>query len=154
MIMKWFVWAVIVVVATSIVAGFFIVGSPATERMRKIDDQRVSDLQNIQWQIVNFWQKKERLPESLDELKDDVSGWSAPVDPETGKPYEYAINGELSFALCADFSLEGGAESGGDYYSIALPGGYIGGWEHPKGRHCFERTVDPELYPSFQKPVR
>ena len=152
--MKFFVWSVIVVVAAAVVAGFLIVGSPQTERMRKIDDQRVADLQNIQWQIVNFWQSKKRFPKDLNELKDDISGWSAPVDPETGKSYEYAINGELSFALCADFSLEGGAESGGDYYSIALPGGYIGGGGNPKGRHCFERAIDPELYPSFQKPVR
>ncbi len=151
MIMKWFVWAVIVVVASSIIAGFFIIGSPKTERMRRFDDQRVSDLQNIQWQIVNFWQTKEYFPKDLNELKDDISGWSAPLDPETGKPYEYAINGELSFTLCADFSLEN------DEVPVELlrfPGGGAENWAHPSGKHCFSRTIDPERYPAIEKPAR
>lgn len=149
--MKWFVWTVIAIVAASIIAGFFIVGSPATERMRRFDDERITDLQNIQWQIVNFWQRKERLPEPLDELKDDISGWSAPQDPENGKVYEYIVDNKLSFALCADFSLKSGAEFGGDDYTIALT---ESNWDHPQGRHCFKRVIDPELYPSFEKTAK
>lgn len=152
--MKIFIWAVIAIVGASIIAGFFIVGSPQTERLRRFDDQRISDLQNIQSQIVNFWQRKERLPDSLGELKDDVSGWLAPQDPENGKAYEYIMNDKLSFALCAGFALDGGSESVGDYYSIALPGYVSGGWDHPRGRHCFKRTIDPELYPAFEKPAK
>ena len=152
MIMKWFVRAVIVVVVASIVAGFFIIGSPQTERMRKIDDQRVADLQNIQWQIVNFWQSKKRFPKDLNELKDDISGWSSPVDPKTQKPYEYFPGEEFSFTLCADFALES------DYAQIELPrypsAGAEENWAHPAGRHCFERTVDPERYPPFEKPAK
>ncbi|QQG46573.1 MAG: hypothetical protein HYY55_01865 [Candidatus Niyogibacteria bacterium] len=153
--MKWFVWAVILVVAVSIIAGFFVVGSPKTERMRRFDDRRVSDLQNVQSQIVNFWQSRERLPESLDNLTDDVSGWFAPRDPETDLPYEYAVSDSeaLTFSLCADFSLEGSAESNG-YYSIT-PFGYLSGaWDHPSGYYCFDRTIDPELYPPLEKALR
>lgn len=155
--MKVFVYVVILVVAASIVAGFFIVGSPQTERLRKLDDRRISDLQNIQSQIVNFWQKKERLPAGSDELKDDVSGWIAPVDPETKAQYEYIIDEEkeLSFWLCADFLLEGGAEFGNDYYSITPFGGYgAENWDHPRGRNCFYRTIDPELYPSLKEEAK
>ncbi|MEK7567211.1 MAG: hypothetical protein AAB527_03715 [Patescibacteria group bacterium] len=153
--MKFFVWAVIIVVASSIVVGFFIVGSPATERMRRFDDDRLADLQNIQWQIVNFWQSKERFPKGLDELKDDVSGWVAPTDPETGSAYEYLPGEGYSFTLCANFSLP--SENvipplskepyHADYFDDAS-------WAHKAGLYCFERIVDPERYPPFEKPVR
>lgn len=149
--MKLFVWAVIIVVAASIVAGFFIVGSPYTERMRRFDDERVADLQNIQWQIVNFWQQKERFPKDLNELRDDVSGWIAPLDPETSEPYKYMPGEGFSFSLCAKFLLP--SEAGALY---PAPDFYIesGNWTHEAGERCFERIIDPERYPPFAKPAK
>lgn len=156
--MKIFVYSVIAVVAVSIIAGFFIVGSPQTERLRRFDDRRVSDLQNIQWQIVSFWQQKERLPESLDELADDISGWTAPKDPQTLKSYQYSKGEDLSFELCADFVLESEDDKSSiesSLYPSAFDGfGKLENWAHPKGQHCFERKIDPERYPPFQKPAR
>ena len=149
--MKIFVWGVIIVVVAAVVAGFFIVGSPQTERMRKIDDERVSDLQNIQWQIVNFWQSKKRFPKDLNELKDDISGWLAPVDPETKRPYEYFPGEGFSFTLCADFTLE---SDEAQTEILRYPVSAEENWAHPAGRHCFERVLDPERYPPFEKPVR
>lgn len=149
--MKIFVYSVIAVVAAVIIAGFFIVGSPQTERLRRFDERRVSDLQNIQWQIVNFWQQKERFPKDLNELRDDVSGWTAPADPETAKPYKYEPGEGFSFVLCADFLLP----SEGDY--PAESGLYLGGednWTHGAGEHCFERKIDPERYPPYEKAKR
>ncbi len=47
----------------TVVAGFFIVGSPADIRLLRLDDQKQNDLSNIQWQVVNYWQLKEVLPQ-------------------------------------------------------------------------------------------
>ena len=54
-------WVALLVVCVSVIGGFFIIGSPQTQRLYRFDEQRVSDLTNIQWQVVNFWQQKERL---------------------------------------------------------------------------------------------
>src|SRR3989344_1619757 len=145
--------AAAVIVLGSVVGGFFIIGSPASQRLIRFDQQKVNDLANIQSQVVNFWQAKERLPQSLDELRDPVSGIIIPADPQLNQPYEYAVRGSLNFSLCADFNKEG--SSYGTYYNTSLgPVGKVPGvaednWTHGLGRVCFDRTIDPERYPPF-----
>jgi len=90
----------------------------------RFDDQRVADLQNIQAQIVyNFWQQKGSLPDTLDELNDDISGFRAPVDPASGGAYEYRRLGDLGFKLCAVFS----SASQNQQYSLKSPERVISG---------------------------
>lgn len=146
-----------VVVLASIVIGFMVVGSPAEQRARRYDNQRVQDLQNIQWQVVNYWQQKGRLPETLQEINDPLSGFSVPVDPQTKEPYEYFSEvdkaGMNYFRLCAEFNME---STGTNIYSMPTPtimasdayGRKINdNWTHGVGTECFDRTIDPELYP-------
>src|SRR3989344_5994114 len=86
---KLLAWAVSFAVLASIVGGFFIMGSPLTLRMKRFDERRVNDLQNIQYQIVNFYQRKGVLPNSLDELKDPIAGFNIPLDPDSAVSYGY-----------------------------------------------------------------
>jgi Domain of unknown function (DUF5671) len=153
---KTFAWGVSGVVLISIIAGFFIVGSPMKQREIRFDEQRVTDLQNIQNSLINFWTQKDKLPDNLDSLRDSISGFVPPVDPETGKPYDFKIVSPLSFNLCADFhwpSLDQsfGASKGGVSPTPVYPMGYYGGgadqnWSHQGGSQCFSRTIDPTLY--------
>lgn len=147
----------IVLVLGSIVSGFFIVGSPATQRALRFDQQRISDLQNIQWQIVNYWQQRQEFPKSLSALNDPLSGFTVPKDPETSSDYEYTLGEGYAFELCATFAKEsrGGA---GDKYTQPVPavpifdGGFENEtWQHPAGKYCFERILDPKRYPPFDK---
>ena len=160
--MPLFQWAVMVMVIVIVIGAFFFVGSPQTERLRKFDNQRVSDLQTIQWQIINYWQQKEKLPASLSVLEaDPIGGFKAPKDLQTGVEYEYIIMGDLSFELCANFSLDTRLiqEKAMPSFTPTTPAREFpinGGWEHGTGRKCFERTVDPELYPPrsvLEKPL-
>lgn len=148
---KTFAGTVSVLVAVAIAGGFFIVGSPAIQRARRLDEQRVNHLQSIQSQIINYWQQKDVLPENLDNLHDSISGFAAPRDPETNAVYEYAVTNKasLAFQLCAVF------KTSSDFYSRApkplIPErGFIDpyqqNWDHALGRVCFERTIDPDLY--------
>lgn len=150
--MRMFVWAVIAIVAVSTIGGFFLVGSPFAERMRRFDEQRIGDLQNIQWQIVSYWQRKEKLPASLEDLRDPLSGFMVPIDPNTGATYEYRALGGLKFELCATFE----AANQGEGRPLAKPIGLepvgLETWPHGIGRTCFERTIDPELYPPTKDP--
>lgn len=145
-----------------IMFSFRVMGSPKEQRSLRLDERRVSDLQTIQWQVINYWQNKGRLPSSLTDLKDPISYSTLPLDPEfeKGYSYEYATTSKLSFELCATFGAnmpKGWQEnSGGNIMpmyndkmvatSAAYPGGVNDSWDHGKGRTCFTRTIDPEIY--------
>jgi len=149
-------WAAGVLVIISIIAGFFIMGTPGQVRLYRYDEQKVSDLQNIQWQVVNYYQQKEMIPANLSELEDPLSGWTLPVDPQTSEGYRYEKTGNLSFSLCADFN----AESQSPDSAVARPfaGVENENWQHSEGEKCFDRTIDPDRYPPYEKiapiPVR
>lgn len=150
---KFFVYGVISIVAASIIAGFFLAGSPFERRIRRFDERRVSDLQFLQEEIIAYWTNKERLPENLALLKDDIRGITIPKDPETGVEYEYHILGETKFALCASFKRPS-ALLNGNQKPVSAP--YYEGenWEHREGRVCFERTIDPDIYrPKTKTPA-
>lgn len=136
------------IVLIAIVAGFFILGTPQELRRLKQDAIRVQDLQNIQWQVVNFWQQKEILPANLEALKDPIAGVSIPVDPKTGESYTYEKSGTMSFKLCASFELAGGLNP-----SLARPVDMSAqdDWQHEAGQVCYDRTIDPERYPPYIK---
>lgn len=143
----------VVIVLVMVVGAFFIVGSPAKARLMQLDQQRVSDMQNIQWQVVSYWQRKEAMPKSLSDLQDPISGYIIPNDPETNMPYEYKVTDDknLKFELCATFGLEGN-EIGLDR-TVPQPvyKDSQGNWQHAAGRVCFERQIDKQLYPPLKK---
>lgn len=147
---KYFAVFVSSLVVAAVVLGFFIVGSPSKERMRRQDEQRTNDLYAIQSQIINYWQQKGRLPSNLEELEDGLGYFTMPLDPATGEEYEYKIidADNLSFELCADFSLKSADQAEAiRERSLTLAGVYgPGSWAHDSGRFCFERIIDPELY--------
>lgn len=143
-----------------------VIGSPADQRAYRFDEQRINDLQNIQSQVINYWQQKEVLPENLDTLKNPISNYMIPLDPEfnKGNVYEYKKTSDLSFELCATFSMPipegyvdnysgGGVKPTFDMAVSSYP--YMGGggdsWKHDVGKTCFERTIDKDLYPPYSK---
>lgn len=139
-----------IAIILSIVGSFFVIGSPLTARSARLDDRRISDLQTIQWQVVNYWQQKKALPQTLDGLTDSISGFSAPRDPATGTAYEYKVTGPLTFSLCATFDLDSTTSA------VSRPVMYdtFENWQHKTDRQCFDRTIDPDRYgPNTTKPV-
>lgn len=146
---KYFAGVSAVIILIAIVGAFFIVGSPVTARLQQLDQQRVTDLQNIQYQVVNYWQRKGALPQSLVDLNDSISGYVAPVDPETRTPYEYSVKDATnpSFQLCATFKT---VFSANNPKTAPMPAGYdiySQNFDHPAGHFCFDRTIDQQIYP-------
>ncbi len=144
----------ILIVLVAIAWSFIVIGSPLTARKLRFDEERVSDLNVLQSQILNYWSLKGRIPQSLSEMNDTLTGWSAPVDPETGAPYDYSAKGEREFELCATFTLSSpkvGETARSDSPVVGsvgvpdLPG--FDNWQHAAGHSCVTRTIDPELYP-------
>lgn len=157
--MKLFVYIVIGVVAVSVIGGFFIVGSPRQERVRRFDEERVNHLQIIQSEVISYWQSKSRLPLGLDELTDSIRGFRAPQDPNTGEPYVYNRKDNLLFELCATFEQ---ASSAYDETQFIVPTKPVRAldpyppdlystWEHGLGYTCFEREIDPDRYKPFKQ---
>src|SRR3989338_3550757 len=151
-------WAAGVLVLITIIAGFFIIGTPQQIRVQKQDAIRVQDLQTIQWQVVNYWQQKQKLPAGLAELADPISNAIIPVDPQTKEPYEYSSTGKMSFQLCATFALEGGTIGyQGRPTPMSVEPAAVGGkgvednGQHSAGRACFARTIAPQRYPPYSK---
>ncbi len=148
-----FSYAMIGIVAVGVIAGFAVAGSPSAQRVNKFDQQRVQDLNMIQGQIINYWQSKQKLPESVDVLRNDITGFVAPTDPQTHTSYEYRTTSALSFELCAVFQ----AATSDDRSQPQQPMYYNGiesTWPHGAGRTCFDRTIDPDFFQPVGKPIR
>jgi len=140
------------VVLILVIGAFFIIGSPQSARLAQFDQQRVYDLQNIQSQVVNYWQLKGVLPTTLTDLNNFISGYMIPSDPETNQPYVYAVKnaGNLTFELCTTFKTN--SVQSGPVKAISPQGVYSPqNFDHAKGYTCFERTIDPQLYPPVKK---
>lgn len=150
-------WAAAAAVVLAIAAGFLILGSPQQQRLLRLDQERVNSLQSLQSQIINFYQQKERLPQNLAELDDPLSYYTIPTDPKTGQDYGYRVTTtpgkNPSFEVCATFETESAGVST-DYIDAKPVSRYVGSderWQHGVGQTCFERVIDPELYPPYPK---
>lgn len=148
------IWASLGVALVVIIYGFFVAGSPFRARLVLFDNQKVGDLQTIQGQIVNYWQQKEKLPQSLNDLVDNISGFVPPKDTQPPyEPYIYRKTGDLSFQLCAKFNIPSSVKSLREFAvpkPVGLSGEATDNWSHTAGDVCFDRKIDPELY----KPVK
>ena len=149
---KPFAWATGVLVLVVVVFAFIVVGSPNSARLVQFDQQKVSDLQGIQDQVLNYWQRKQAMPVTLADLNDSISGYKAPVDPQSKASYEYIVTSPTapSFELCATFNAP----------SQKMPStvdplgtGLSQNWNHAVGRVCFERTIDKQFYPPLNKAI-
>ncbi|MDP3740907.1 MAG: hypothetical protein Q8R08_01105 [bacterium] len=161
--MKLFIYTIIIIVAAAIIAGFFMVGSPGQERLRRFDETKIRDLQTIQSEIIYFWQNKQRLPQNLDELHDSIRGFAPPTDPQSNEPYAYMVIDQLNFELCASFNLpsDGLVPSDQLFSRNPPPASDIKpnpvsydqtqNWVHQEGLTCFRRTIDPDIYKPIEK---
>jgi len=122
----------------TVVWGVIVVGSPVSERQRKLDERRTGDLRTIEAAINRIClgpsesrakgpprELAKPLPTSLGEVAAGAVATRPPVrDSATGADYEYRVTGPSSFELCAVFDRA--RDEDGEAR-----------WNHPAGRHCF-----------------
>ncbi len=149
---------VAVLAVVTIGSGFLIVGTPAQARLARYDAQKVNDLQNIQSQIVSYYQAKQKLPTVIADLNNPLNYGPVPIDPQTGESYVYQATGTLSFKLCATFNTESRTnptQLTETRVAMPVPDGIKGApqdnWQHKSGKICFDRTIDPAFYPPLGK---
>ncbi len=121
---------VVVAVISAIVAGILLLGSPADERTRRLDERRVSDLIALARATDLYWTRHDRLPESIDQLVQEPGSSVSEQDPGTGAPYEYAAIEGKTYELCASFAQSATLDE------RRLDSDF---WTHGEGRQCFRR---------------
>ncbi len=152
---KIFIWSVGIISLASIVYGIILVGSPALQRARNMDQERVNDLSGIQSQIVSLWQVKGIIPSALSDLNDPISGYTVPKDPKDGTDYEYKKLTSNSFELCATFETDSSAQNNPMMTQpMYYPQGMNENWQHTSGNICFDRTIDPTIYKPSSIPTK
>lgn len=139
------IWFVVVslFIIVSIVWGFVVLGSPRTQRLYKYDDQKVSALQEINYQITYYWQTKNVLPSSLKDLSSGNNYYIPQIDPQDNSEYEYIKSGDLSYQVCAKFNKPSRGMENVESVPLVSKGT---SWNHPEGRYCFTQTINPSLY--------
>ena len=144
-----FHWTVVIVVFGVAIAGLFASGSPSNERAKRLDEQRVSQLESISYAIDQYWNQNKSLPATLTELENSRNIFvQSTYDPETGIGYDYAVTGDRTYNLCAVFD----APSRDDVNS-APSGPTSGFWKHSTGETCFPLEVTKTNEP-VPMPIR
>jgi hypothetical protein len=124
---------VTIAVTAAIAAGIFLLGSPAAERERRLDERRVQDLSGIAGAVDVYWTRHMRLPASLDALRTETGADITIADPGTGTAYEFGPLEGARYRLCASFEGESRDSNRG------FDAGF---WSHRAGRQCFERAAE------------
>jgi len=146
-------------VVAAVGVGLVLLGNPAEERERRIDDRRAGDLHGIAAAANLYWARHGRLPASLDELAAEPGLRISTHDPTSSEMYGYRVLDDGRYEVCATFA----AESGGPVTNTSIlerscqschaPGSPLAArvddpaaahlglrdlWAHGSGRQCFE----------------
>jgi len=128
------------VAGIAIVWGIVLVGSPASERLRKFDDRRVENLRSLQDAVFNIvydyrpydveQKPVQPIPATVAEVASGTKEYKLETaDPETGVPYDYVVLSPDTFKLCATFTYERSVD-----YDLV--------WNHGVGYQCFTFGLD------------
>ena len=147
------------IVVFSFVLAFSILGGPQNQRKLTFDTMRISTMQSVEQGVVEYWRNHGKMPATLD----DVKTYEVVKDPEAaaGKMIEYRPTGGTNYEICATFSADSVEDPSATPYAYYendsfLPEGTPRGdaWKHTAGRTCFNRTIDAEEYPVYEKSVK
>jgi hypothetical protein len=134
-------WGASIAVFGSIILGFFFVGSPAQQRLMRLDDQRIDDLGRIENYVRDYYIEEGTLPKNLTDLEKISINISALTDPVTRESYTYTVKSEVAYEICATFAANSINTPDRSYYMYS----YNEDWAHGIGNVCFKRTVDPDI---------
>jgi hypothetical protein len=145
-----FAMGAIVAVIASVGYGFMNIETPTIAREQKLDATEITDLQQIQWRVQDYYLANNKLPENLEAL----GAPAAPTAPEDRPAYRYSVT-DAGFELCATFNNE------------SVPNEYYGStavmekslirnpdnWQHGAGEVCFERIINKDTASDTTSPA-
>lgn len=134
----------VVLVATAVVLGFTLAGSPETARLHRLDEKRIEDLRAIHQALQPMVTKRHEntktvsmaraLPKTLEEVAEFTRTKEAGhklnlADPQTGEEYLYTVTSDKTYELSATFALV--REKKQTMF-----------WNHPKGKYTFKFNAE------------
>ncbi|OGE74412.1 MAG: hypothetical protein A3I07_00655 [Candidatus Doudnabacteria bacterium RIFCSPLOWO2_02_FULL_42_9] len=121
----------------AIIYGFTVVGSPGKQQALKLDQQRITDFNNINYKMQTYYGTNDKLPDKLD----DLTGSNLSLkDPKTKLDYSYFTLTDRSYKLCATFETDSkDADKSANYYYYDTKN------EHKKGYDCITFEI-PDYY--------
>jgi len=133
--------ATIVIIAT-LIAAVVQIPNPAMVREMKVDNEVVSALQNIHWQIQDYYQQNQSLPENIDAAYGEFD--RQPTFPETAS-YTYSVESDTTYKLCTTFNHDSN-QLDHEYYPRMMGENVVdwrnNNWDFKAGEWCFERVVE------------
>jgi len=137
-VLKIYFIASLVVVVAALIIAFMVVESPAETRQRKIDERIVSGLYQIDSAINEYYRLNDKLPENLDQLREEVNYIleSDLVNPITNDTYQYSVVSDNEYKICTTFQSSNrmDVEDSYGYYPDKT-------WLHDAGQQCFDKKV-------------
>lgn len=124
--------AACVVVVATLGAAITVMGTPAQQRLARLDEGRIDDLQAVVAAVRRHASTRGALPTDLQAISAGPR-WP-PKDRVTGAAYGYAVKSPTTFELCATFDTDSQLVRLGD----ARWRDDAAAWSHPAGPHCFE----------------
>lgn len=134
---KVFLAASLVVVVVSFSLAWLVIDSPKVSRARRMDQNIVNELSQIDSAISNYYNINNKLPANLKELVDNRSLLQGSLTDDQGNAYEYQITGDKTYKICADFLEETQTIGKGAIYDYPIDPR----WQHGAGYQCLEQTV-------------
>ncbi len=144
------VFACIASLAVIVVAviGFVLSGTPQEQRLKRTDEQRIMDLQNISSSVDQYWYLNRQIPTDLQTLSKQRNVYISSLnDPVSGVPYEFVKTSSSTYDLCATFDTNSEKDSN-NKGAQRMPTETF--WFHPVGRHCFHLDIQKD---KFAPPV-
>ncbi len=141
-------------VVVFVVGAFFLIGSPARQRILRFDGMRSQQLQSLKYSIDSYYSQSGHLPTSLEDLNQAPYYSGATIaDPETGVAYEYKATGDAEYELCATFSTTA-PENTKNLPATKPYGSDAFAYEHAAGRQCFQLAAPQKIVPVETATVR
>ncbi len=131
-----------VIVLLAVGFGFMNIEAPSEVREQRLDDKQITDLQDMQWRVVSYYEREQMLPETLEAVYE--AGMVVPTAPENRPNYRY-LRTEQGFSLCATFTHTTPQDQfARPYFEEDKATNFRGldNWEHGSGDVCFERTMN------------
>ncbi|MDA3839810.1 MAG: DUF5671 domain-containing protein [Patescibacteria group bacterium] len=132
-------YSTLLIVVVALISAFIFVESPTEARERRIDNEILSRLDNINMGLEQYYLENSGLPETLDEMLQESSFIKSDKikDPRKNEVFQYEVIEDREYKICANFSLSN--EGSDSDYSYA----YLNErWPHPLGEYCFTKNVE------------
>jgi hypothetical protein len=133
-----------VLILSVLVTAVVHIPNPTTVRGMKADNELVSTLQNIMWQVQSYYSENDVLPATVDDAFGEFDRL-----PNTSElaDYAYSIESETEYRLCTTFNHDSNELNSQYRPSYEMENSITwknSNWDFKAGEWCFGREVSTE----------